>query len=143
MSSRKSSDSFLLLILKKYRFKISINTIEEQANQSMKFIFEKPHFVFVMMFFFWNNRKINEFCYLGKKIRILKNSTGFPFCLYDLRGRVPLSSYAFMDTAYNSIHPITTGMNPIRNMNHKKKYLLNQLQEYQLQYLLSKEESFQ
>ena len=60
-----------------------------------------------------------------------------------LGGKVPLSSYAFMDTAYNSIHLITTGMNPIRNMNHKKKYLLNQSQEYQLQYLLSKEESFQ
>ena len=29
----------------------------------------------------------------------------------------------------NSIHSITTGMNPIRNMNHKRKYLLNQLQE--------------
>jgi len=43
----------------------------------------------------------------------------------------------------NSIHSITTGMNPIRNMNHKRKYLLNRLQEYQLQYLLSKEESFQ
>lgn len=44
---------------------------------------------------------------------------------------------------YNSIHPITTGMNLIRNMNHKRKCLLNRSQEYQLQYLLSKEESFQ
>ncbi|KAM7474012.1 hypothetical protein LguiB_021255 [Lonicera macranthoides] len=32
-------------------------------------------------------------------------------------------------------------MNPIRNMNHKRKYLLNRSQESQLQYLLSKEES--
>ncbi|KAL8234594.1 hypothetical protein R6Q59_020694 [Mikania micrantha] len=44
---------------------------------------------------------------------------------------------------YNSIHPITTGMNPIRNMNHKRKRLLYRSQEYQLQYLLSKEEFFQ
>jgi hypothetical protein len=44
---------------------------------------------------------------------------------------------------YNSIHPISTGMNPIRNMNHKRKDLLNRSQEYQLQYLLAKEESFQ
>ncbi|OWM81486.1 hypothetical protein CDL15_Pgr007524 [Punica granatum] len=28
-------------------------------------------------------------------------------------------------------------------MNHKRKYLLNRSQEYQLEYLLSKEESFQ
>jgi hypothetical protein len=38
MSSRKSSDSFFLLTLK-----VSIDTIEEQANQSMKFIFQKHH----------------------------------------------------------------------------------------------------
>ncbi|CAN4119579.1 unnamed protein product [Withania somnifera] len=62
---------------------------------------------------------------------ILKNSTGFP-SLFFLRFHVD-----------NSIHSITTGMNPTRNMNHKRKYLLNRLQEYQLQYLLSKEESFQ
>ena len=31
------------------------------------------------------------------------------------------------------MHPITTGMNPIRNMNHKRKYQLNQSQKYQLQ----------
>nr|QKQ12865.1 PsbJ [Sophora flavescens] len=34
-------------------------------------------------------------------------------------------------------------MSPIRNMNHKRKYQLNRSQEYQLQYLLSKEEPFQ
>ncbi|KVI00331.1 HIP116 protein [Cynara cardunculus var. scolymus] len=44
---------------------------------------------------------------------------------------------------YNSIHSITTGMNPIRNTNHKRKRLLNRSQEYQLQCLLSKEEFFQ
>lgn len=38
MSSRKSSDPFFLLTLK-----VSIDTIEEQANQSMKFIFQKHH----------------------------------------------------------------------------------------------------
>ncbi|EYU38448.1 hypothetical protein MIMGU_mgv1a018999mg, partial [Erythranthe guttata] len=46
---------------------------------------------------------------------------------------------------YNSIHPITNyyiRMNLIRNMNHKRKYLVNQSQEYQQLYLLSKEESF-
>ena len=43
----------------------------------------------------------------------------------------------------NPINTITTGMSPIRNMNHKRKYQLNRSQEYQLQYLLSKEESFQ
>lgn len=44
---------------------------------------------------------------------------------------------------YNLVHPITTEMNPTRNMNRKRKYLLNRSQEYQLQYLLAKEESFQ
>lgn len=44
---------------------------------------------------------------------------------------------------YNLVHPITTEMNPTRNMNRKRKYLLNRSQEYQLQYLSAKEESFQ
>lgn len=44
---------------------------------------------------------------------------------------------------YNSVHSITTEMNPTRNMNRKRKHLLNRSQEYQLQYLLAKEESFQ
>ena len=32
----------------------------------------------------------------------------------------------------NSIHSITIGMNPIQNMNHKRKYLLNRSQECRL-----------
>ena len=43
----------------------------------------------------------------------------------------------------NEIHAIITGMIPIRNMNDKGKYQLNRSQQYQLQYLLSKEEFFQ
>lgn len=44
---------------------------------------------------------------------------------------------------YNWIRQITIEMNPTRNMNRKRKCLLNRSQEYQLQYLLAKEESFQ
>ncbi|GFP85984.1 hypothetical protein PHJA_000786200, partial [Phtheirospermum japonicum] len=43
----------------------------------------------------------------------------------------------------NPVEFLRFRMNLIRNMNHKRKYLLNRSQEYQLQYLLSKEESFQ
>ena len=71
---------------------------------------------------------------------ILKNSTGpSPSNQTNKEGN-PVEFLRFH--VDNSIHSITTGMNPIWNMNHKKKYLLNQLQEYQLQYLLSKEKSF-
>ena len=38
---------------------------------------------------------------------------------------------------------ITIEMNPIQNTNRKRKHLLNQSQEYQLQYLSAKEEFFQ
>lgn len=44
---------------------------------------------------------------------------------------------------HNPVHPITTGIHPIRNMNRKRKDLLNRSQEYQLQYLSAKEESCQ
>ena len=57
------------------------------------------------------------------------------------RGQGPVEFLLFH--VYNPVHPITTGMNPIRNMNRKRKYLLNRSQEYQLQYLSAKEESFQ
>ena len=63
-------------------------------------------------------------------------------CFSNSRGREgPVEFLRFH--IYTAVHPITTGMNPIRNMNHKRKYQLNQSQEYQLQYLLPKEESFQ
>lgn len=75
---------------------------------------------------------------------IIKNSTGpSPSNQTNLakEGVGPIEFLRFH--VDNSIHPITTGMNPIRNMNHKRKCLLNRSQEYQLQYLLAKEESFQ
>lgn len=82
------------------------------------------------------------FCHLYEKGLIsINNSTGpFPSNQTKKEGN-PVEFLRFR--VYNSIHPITTGMNPIQNMNHKRKCLLNQLQEYQLQYLLAKEESFQ
>lgn len=88
-------------------------------------------------------RKRNPFYHLDEKknIMILKNSTGFPSFFVWFEGEGPVEFLRFH--VDNSIHSITTGMNPTRNMNHKRKYLLNRLQEYQLQYLLSKEESFQ
>uniref|UniRef100_M1BF91 Photosystem II reaction center protein J n=2 Tax=Solanum TaxID=4107 RepID=M1BF91_SOLTU len=87
-------------------------------------------------------RKRNPFYHLDEKnIMILKNSTGpSPSNQTNKEGN-PVKFLRFH--VDNSIQSITTGMNPIRNMNHKRKYLLNRLQEYQLQYLLSKEESFQ
>ncbi len=73
---------------------------------------------------------------------IIKNSTGpSPSNQTNKEGVDPVEFLRFH--VYNSVHPITTGMNPILNMNHKRKYLLNRSQEYQLQYLLAKEESFQ
>ena len=44
---------------------------------------------------------------------------------------------------YSPVHLITTETNPTQNMNRKRKCLLNRSQEYQLQYLSAKEESFQ
>ena len=71
---------------------------------------------------------------------------------YELNGTYPLflclirGGFRWVLTlschVYNSVRPITKGMNLIQNMNHKRKYRLNRSQEYQLQYLLSKEESF-
>lgn len=86
------------------------------------------------------------FCHLYEKkseksLISINNSTGpFPSNQTKKEGN-PVEFLRFR--VYNSIHPITTGMNPIQNMNHKRKCLLNRLQEYQLQYLLAKEEFFQ
>lgn len=95
---------------------------------------------------FWNIRKRDPFCHLYEKKKfwlflIIKNSTGPSPSNQTKKEGNPVEFLRFH--VYNSIHLITTGMNPIRNMNHKRKYLLNRSKEYQLQYLLSKEESFQ
>lgn len=106
-------------------------------NQSMKFIFQKHH----QKKFLKQQKNKSTLSFRRKKTLILKNPTGlFPSNQTNKEGN-PVEFLRFH--VYNSIHPITTGMTPIRNMNHKRKYLLNQSQEYQLQYLLSKEESFQ
>ena len=76
-----------------------------------------------------------------KYIIIIKNSTSI-HSFFDEFEWIPVEFLRFFHFE-NPINTITTGMSPIRNMNHKRKYQLNRSQEYQLQYLLSKEESFQ
>ena len=97
-----------------------------------------------MEFFETSEKEIRFVIYTKKKFwlfLIVKNSTGPSPSNQTQKEGNPVEFLRFH--VYNSIHLITTGMNPIRNMNHKRKYLLNRSKEYQLQYLLSKEESFQ
>ena len=75
------------------------------------------------------------------KVLCLLRTRRAPSNQIEKKGGGPAAFLCFR--VYNSVHPITTGMSPIRNMTHKRKCLLNRSQEYQLQYLLSKEESFQ
>jgi len=143
VSSRKSSDSFFLLTLKG-----SIDTIEEQMfwiNQSSSFfknIIRKK-----MKWSFFKHRKrrsVLSGIYPNKILWLLRTQRDLPSRIrqtWPKKGVGPIEFLRFH--VDNSIHPITTGMNPIRNMNHKRKCLLNRSQEYQLQYLLAKEESFQ
>nr|YP_010174923.1 hypothetical protein LCE14_pgp040 [Camellia debaoensis]ANF99765.1 hypothetical protein [Camellia japonica]QSJ55679.1 hypothetical protein [Camellia pubipetala]QBI38200.1 hypothetical protein [Camellia japonica]QBI38291.1 hypothetical protein [Camellia japonica]QSJ55762.1 hypothetical protein [Camellia debaoensis] len=92
--------------------------------------------------FLKHQKKKSVLSFIRKKILIIiKNSTGPSPSNQTKKEGNPVEFLPFR--VYNSMHPITTGMNPIRNMNHKRKYLLNRSQEYQLQYLLAKEESFQ
>lgn len=92
--------------------------------------------------FFKDQKKKYVLSFIRKNILIIiKNSTGRSPSNQTKKEGNPIELLRFHVS--NSIHPITTGMNPIRNMNHKRKDRLNQSQEYQLQYLLAKEESFQ
>ena len=92
--------------------------------------------------FLKHQKKKSVLSFIRKNILIIiKNSTGPSPSDQTTKEGNPVEFLRFH--VYNSIHPITIGMNPIRNMNHKRKYLLNRSQEYQLQYLLAKEESFQ
>jgi hypothetical protein len=95
------------------------------------------------MEFFERSKKEIRVCPLIRKniLIIIKNSTGPSPSNQTKKEGNPIELLRFH--VYNSIHPITTGMNPIRNMNHKRKDLVNRSQKYQLQYLLTKEESFQ
>ena len=94
-----------------------------------------------MEFFETSEKEICFVIYTKKILIIIKNSTGPSPSNQTKKEGNPVEFLPFR--VYNSMHPITTGMNPIRNMNHKRKYLLNRSQEYQLQYLSAKEESFQ
>ena len=92
--------------------------------------------------FFKDPKKKSVLSFIRKNILIIiKNSTGPSPSNPTKKEGNPIELLRFH--VYNSIHPSTTGMKPIRNMSHKRKDLLNQSQEYQLQYLLAKEESFQ
>ena len=97
-----------------------------------------------MKWSFLKHRKKGSICchLYEQKIMIIKNSTG-PFLANQTKNEEagPVEFLHFH--VYNLVHSIITGTNPIQNMNHKRKYLLNRSQEYQLPYLLSKEESFQ
>lgn len=112
-------------------------------NQLIEFIFQKHHQKKNEMEFFETSEKWSICCHLYEQnIMIIKNSTG-PFLANQTKNEEagPVEFLHFH--VYNLVHPIITGTNPIQNMNHKRKYLLNRSQEYQLPYLLSKEESFQ
>lgn len=94
-----------------------------------------------MEFFLKHRKKFSILSFIRiKDLMIIKNSTG-PLSSKQRKRGSPVEFLRFHFE--NEVQPITTGMNPIRNMNHKRKYQLNRSQEYQLQYLLSKEESFQ
>ena len=139
---RKSSDSFFLFFCFPYFNFESIDRYyrgRDVLNQLMKFIFQKSHQKKMKWSFLKHRKKFSIFSFIRiKNIMIIKKSTGHPLSL-TRGGPVDFLHFHFK----NSVQPITTGMNPIRNMNHKRKYQLNRSQEYQLQYLLSKEESFQ
>ncbi|TYH66565.1 hypothetical protein ES332_D06G132500v1 [Gossypium tomentosum] len=87
----------------------------------IEFIFQKNH-----------RKKLSICCHLYDQniiIMIIKNSTG-PF-LANQTKKEEVGPVEFLHFhSYNL------------NMNHKRKYLLNRSQEYQLPYLLFKEESF-
>lgn len=140
VSSRKSKlrDSF---------FSSNLESIDryyrrtDAMNQLIEFIFQKHHQKKNEMEFFETSEKV---IYLLSFIRtkyyeLLRIQRGPSSRIREGAGPVEFLHFHI----YNLVHPIITGTNPIQNMNHKRKYLLNRSQEYQLPYLLSKEESFQ
>lgn len=86
-----------------------------------------------------------------KNLFISQGSPFAPLTFVRVASLLPLSSLGLLllpgsfvilnRNRHNPVYPITTGINPIRNMNRKRKDLLNRSQEYQLQYLSAKEES--
>ena len=134
VSSRKLSDSLFLLTLKGL-----IDTIEEQMfwiNQSSSFFKNIIRKKKIKWSFFKHRKRRFVFSgiYTNKILWLLRTQWDLPSRIRAKEGVGPIEFLRFH--VDNSIHPITT-------WNHKRKSLLNQSQEYQLQYLLAKEESFQ
>ena len=106
-------------------------------NQSINFVFQKHHQKKKMKWSFFKHRKrrfVLSSIYMNKILWLLRTQRDLPSRIRAKEGMGPIEFLRFR--VDNSIHPITTG-------NHKRKSLLNQSQEYQLQYLLAKKESFQ